>query len=992
MQKKLKARACFIVLNAKFAPVIFSLFCAFHSQAQISQKAFENPPQNAQPWVYWMWVNGNVSKESVTKDLEAMHKVGIGGALALDVDQQTPQGNVKYMDKNWLDIFGKTVAEAKRLGMEISTNNGPGYWGSGGKWVKPEMGMQWVVSSETYLKGGKPWKGKLPLPSNRAEYKDIAVIAVGVIDTNVNKRFFIPDFPLKSLQFPGNAGTVNYAGSKMTLKALQWPGFPRYLQYRGTQSAPPDAEAPAAAIIPRNKVMDITRYMTADGTLTWDAPAGEWTVIRFGHQFTGSSIGPVIDDVLGPETDKLSKEATRYHFNEMVKKLNEQVGPQRKGTLVSTHIDSWEGGGQNWTPGMDKVFKQKRGYDIVPYLPVLTGRIIGSLQETERFLYDLRTTVSELFVENYAQEFQKLAKEAGLQLSFESYTGIGNDMNAANYVDVPMAEYWIPVGWSPNFNATKKSMASAAHLNGHEVVAAEALTASDSEKWLYHPAKFKYLVDEAFCDGINRMVFHRYSAQYFNVQGPGIQMGPWGTHYERTNTWWDFSKPWNDYVARCQYLLRQGIFRADVLDLLSEEPLSRFQKINLSGYDYDVLGSDAFKKLTVSRDGLHIPNRPAYKLLLLSHNGTMSVEMLRKIRDLVKDGAAILGNPPKATPGLLNYKEENAELKKLVDELWTEADHLKEHPVGKGMVFRDMTTEETLLRLGVAKDFDANQPLKYIHRTDGDKEVYFVANTTSRSFTARCTFRVAGKQAQIWDAETGKAYTIHPEKSSVKGASSFTIPFDGSKSYFVVFGSSTNKSLPALPLAQQFIHPVEITGGWTLSFPKGWGAPDKIEWPKLSSWSENKNEGVRYFSGTARYHKTIVIDKNNRIKGAPLMLDLGRVEVMARVILNGKDLGIAWRPPFLFDITTAAKEGKNNLEIDVVNLWPNRLIGDDKLPDDSHFKNGVMQTWPDWLLNNKQRPTPRKAFTTRRLWKAEDELLPSGLLGPVRVGYYTLSY
>lgn len=966
--------------------ILFLCVCASHAvQAQISQKAFENPPQNAQPWVYWMWINGNISKESVTKDLEAMHKVGIGGALALDVDQQTPQGNVKHMDKNWLDIFNSTITEAKRLGMEISTNNGPGYWGSGGKWMKPEMGMQWVVSSETYITGGKPWKGKLAPPSSREDYKDIAVIAIGVIDTNISKRFFIPDFPLKSLQFPGNAGTVNYAGSKMTLKALQWPGFPRYLQYRGTQSAALDAEAPATAIIRRNKVIDITQNMAADGTLTWNVPKGDWTIIRFGHQFTGSSIGPVIADVLGPETDKLSKEATRYHFNEMVKRLNDNVGTPRKGTLVSTHIDSWEGGGQNWTPGMQKDFKERRGYDIIPYLPVLTGRIIGSLQETERFMYDLRTTVSELFVENYAQEFQKLAKQEGLQLSFESYTTIGNDMNVANFVDVPMAEFWIPVGWSPNFNATKKSMASAAHLNGRAVVAAEALTASDSEKWLYHPAKFKYLVDEAFCDGINRMVFHRYSAQYFSEQGPGMQMGPWGTHYERTNTWWDFSKPWNEYVARCQYMLRQGTFRADVLDLLPEEPLYRFQKINLTGYDYDVLGSDAFKKLTVGRDGLRMPNRPAYKLLLLSHNGTMSLEILRKISNLVKDGAAILGNPPKSTPGLSNYQKENAELKKLVDELWTEADHLKEHPVGKGLVFRDMTTEEALLRMGLRKDFEADQPLKYIHHTDSDTESYFVANTTSRSFTAHCTFRVSGKAAELWDPETGKSYAIHPEKSSVKGASSFIIPFGSSKSSFVIFRSVENKNLPAFPVNLRVINPVEIKGSWMVNFPKGWGAPDQIELPKLTSWTEHKNEGVQHFSGTARYQKTIIIDNKMVVKGAPLMLDLGDVEIMARVILNGKDIGIAWRPPFLFDITHAAKAGKNDLQIEVVNLWPNRLIGDDKFPDDSNFKNGVMQTWPDWLLNNTARPTKRKAFTTRRLWKAGDELIPSGLLGPVSI-------
>lgn len=955
------------------------------ANAQITPKAFTNPPQNAQPWVYWMWINGNISKESVTKDLEAMNKVGIGGALALDVDQWTPQGSVKHMDSNWQEIFKHTVLEAKRLGMEVSTNNGPGYWGSGGTWVKPEMGMQWVVSSETYVKGGKNWKGKLTKPGKGSDYCDIAVIAVGVIDTVPEKRFNIPDFPLKSVQFPGNAGDVNYSCAPMTYKALQWPGFPRYLQYRGTQSAPLDAIAPEAAIIPTNKVINITDKMSADGTLTWEVPNGEWTIIRFGHQFTGSSIGPVIKDVEGPETDKLSKEATRFHFNEMVKRLNDKIGPEREGALVSTHIDSWEGGGQNWTSGFETEFMKRRGYDILPYLPILTGRVLGNLQETERFMFDLRTTISELFVENYVQEFQKLANKEGLKVSFESYTTMANDMNAANFVDVPMAEFWIPIGWNPKFSPTKKSMSSAAHLNNHPVVAAEALTASDSEKWLYHPAKMKHMVDKAFCDGINRMIFHRYSAQFFDQQGPGMQMGPWGTHYERTNTWWYFSNPWHLYVTRCQYMLRQGTFRADILNLIPEEPLYRFKEINIEGYDYDVLGSDAFKRLTADRKGLHMPNRPPYKLLLLSHNGTMSVESLQKIRDLVYAGAAILGNRPIATPGLANYKEQDVKLKLLIDELWGETSIKPESEriVGRGRVFSGVHIEYVLQHMGLPRDFETEYPLNYIHRTDGETESYFVANTSDSSFISCCSFRISGKKAELWDAETGNRYSLAPVESQEKGTTSFDIPFGKYKSWFVIFRPvGGSEVLKPLPLLHSIENGVKIEGEWTIRFPQGWGAPEEIIIPELISWSDHKEEGVKHFSGTARYIKEFQIKKTMLKPG--LTLDLGSVEIMARVVLNGKDLGIGWRAPFKFDISDAAKSGKNKLEIEVVNLWPNRLIGDDKIPDDSNLNNsGTIDKWPDWLLSGQKRPSQRKAFTTRRLWKANDKLLPSGLLGPV---------
>ncbi|MCD7938314.1 MAG: hypothetical protein LUG98_15765 [Tannerellaceae bacterium] len=958
---------------------------------------FISPPFQARPWVYWMWINGNVNKESVTKDLEAMDLAGIGGAMVLDVDQWTPQGKLKHMSPDWIEVFSHTVKEAGRRNMEISTNNGPGYWGSGGSWVTPELGMQWVVSSETYVKGGISWKGELPNPGKGTDYKDIAVIAVGVIDTIPSKRFNIPDFAMKSLQFPGNQGEVNYACAPMTLKAIGWPGHPRYLAYRGTQSGSLYTVAPVETVIPHQKVIVLTDKMEPDGTLSWDIPEGEWTIIRFGHQFTGSCIGPVIPEVMGPETDKLSKEATRFHFNQMVKHLKEKIGPDGTNSFKSIHIDSWEGGGQNWTAGMEQEFHKRRGYDPIPYLPVLTGRILGSLQETERFLYDLRVTVSELFVENYVREMQKLANEEGLSLSFESYTTIGDDLNAANFVDVPMAEFWVPIGWSPGFFSTVKSMASAAHLNNRPIVAAEALTAAESEKWLYHPAKLKYLIDEAFCGGINRMIFHRYSAQFFEVQGPGMQMGPWGQHYERTNTWWNFSTSWHQYITRCQHMLRQGVFQADILYVMPEEPMYRFREVIFQGYDYDVLGSDSFRHLSADEQGIHYPGRPSYKLMVLCPFETMSLERLRKIYQLVHEGAVILGERPKATPGLYRYKEEAEEFRQLTQALWGQehTDRLQVNHIGKGTVFAGIPAEEALLRINIKKDFDSDRFLKYIHRRlDDGTDIYFVANTTDTPFQASCTFRNKNRFAEIWDPETGERYSLSSRDNGVKETNMFLIPFSEYKSWFIIFppgqqypeSDYPGSSLPPLPVHQVMknIRPVE--GEWSLHFPKGWGAPANIKLPELISWSEHPHEDIRHFSGTATYRKEISLTPDDLNQQYPLYLDLGEVEIMARLIVNGKDAGIAWRSPYRFNITDKVHIGKNSIEIEVVNLWPNRLIGDDKYPDDSNFNtHGFIEKWPDWLLKGKKRPSGRKAFTTRRLWTAEDELLPSGLLGPVHI-------
>ena len=975
------------------------------------QQGFLHPPASARPWVYWTWLSSNVTREGITADLEAMQRVGIGGALILDVDQGTPAGTIKFFDAKWQEMFKYTVAEAKRLGLEINMNNGAGYYGSGGSWVPPEMGMQWVFQSETPIAGGATWSGVLPKPVDRADYRDIAVLAIAEPPLAAKDRY----------QFPG-----------LTMKALRWKSW---VAYTGTQSAPLDAKAPAHAIIPLNRVIDLTAQMDATGKLTWTAPPGKWTVLRIGHAYNGSRIGPTPQGQGGPETDKLSKAATALHFNTFVKHLNNLVGPDGKVALVGTHIDSWEGGGQNWTADMREEFKKRRGYDLLPYLPVLAGRVIGDLQISERFLWDLRKTVSELMVENYVEEFQMLAHENGLRFTFESYTTTGNDLDAANFADEPMAEFWTPTGQGQDFYPTAKSMSSAAHLNGHKVVGAEAFTSFRTERWLWHPAMLKRLGDDAFTRGVNRFVFHRYAAQPYLKPKPGLQMGPWGLHYERTNTWWEWSKPWHTYLARCQYLLRQGEPVADVLNLQSEEPLLRFQDIPLTGFDYDACGPDTFQRVTTRNTELTLPTGRHYRLLTLSHTGTMTVPLLAKIRDLVRDGAAILGEPPRATPGLTNYPQADADLKILADELWGSGAPVTERTVGRGKVFRGISAEHALSLLVVAPDFSAERTLSWIHRTDGEREIYFVANPSDETAMVNCTFRVAGKIPELWDAENGRIVSLPAYSTAVAGLTRLSIPLRPNGSMFVVFKPAAHSAPPAIesvsldrqPLfangvalsaapvinfADSEINeagsyliatrdgktrkievpplplPVQVDGPWQLHFPGGWGAPPGvIDLPTLISWNNVWSDArIMDFSGTAVYTKNLVIPAALLGANQRLTLDLGRVEVMAKVTLNGKDLGILWKAPYSVDITSAAKAGDNALEIAVVNLWPNRLIGDENLPEDSDRKaDGTLNSWPAWLLEGKPSPTGRFTFSSWRLWKKDDLLVDSGLIGPVKL-------
>lgn len=947
--------------------------------AQVTYESFVNPPEKSQPWTYWMWVNGNATKEGVQKDLEAMDRVGINGAIVLDVDQKSPNGNTLFGNEKWQEVFNHTAQTAERLGMSIGVNNGPGYFGSGGKWVNPEMALQWVVSSETYIKGGKNCRIKLKSPGTGPDYKDIAVIAINRIDTTDATRYTIDDLTMKLRQNPGNEGGRRYSAAPYTLNQLQAYSFPGYIGYRSVITGDLDKTAPDDKIIPLNGIVNVTKYMDSDGILSWTVPSGEWTIIRFGHQWSGSCIGPVVDEVRGPEIDRMNPKALKLHFDAIVKPLKEWANSK---SLSLIHTDSWEGGGLNWTPKFDSIFHKRCGYEIYPWLPVYTGRVVSSLEETERFMYDLRETVNKLFLKNYMCEFNRLLREEGLKLSAECYTTPANDMDASDYVDVPMCEFWNK-DMGLGFTETMKSMSSSAQLNGRNIVAAEALTSLWEERWQMHPELMKSQVDEAFCSGVNRLVFHRYTQQNFDYPGPGEQMHKWGCKYERSNTWWDYSLPWHTYISRCQYLLQNGIVHSDILILQPEESGYLFPGLKLNGYDYTVLGPSKFYQLKADSNGMYLPNRPPYKLLVLPETKSMSLKMINKIKDLVNDGAIILGQRPLWVYGLNNYKERENELHEISDLLWGNNNE-NVRTVGKGKVISGMTIEDAMDFINVEKDFSSNSKLNYIHFRNSDKEFYFLANPLKESVNALCEFRVGYDRAQIWDPETGKKYKLDLNSKVGNGICSSNIYLGSEKSLFVVFGLPVDESLPEWK-EDKFTVVQEISGKWNVSFLDGLGAPENIEFTNLIPWNQHIINDIKYYSGKASYKKSIDLSSRT-MNSKRIMLDLGEVAVMAKVMVNGKDAGILWRHPFIIDISQLAKKGKNEIEVTVVNLWPNRLIGDEQFPDDIGYDtDGTMSKWPDWLINKKERTTERKVFSARKQWNSDDKLLPSGLIGPVRI-------
>ena len=744
----------FVVCLAGLGMALFAGVAASAETEELA-KGFVAPPDSARPWVYWFWLNGNITREGITADLEAMKRAGIGGVLIMEVDQGAPVGPVDFMGTQWRELFKHVAAEAQRLGLEVNMNDDAGWNGSGGPWITPELSMQKVVWSETPLEGPQKFTGKLAQPETVAGYyRDIEVLAVPT---------------------PGAYRIADIQG-----KACCQVGFP---------GAPSTESVPAEMVIGRGRAVDLTAQMGQDGTLSWDVPAGKWTILRFGHTSTGAQNAPAPATGRGLECDKLSKEGSAASFSGMMAKLIADVGPLAGKSLAATHIDSWENGAQNWTARMREEFRKRRGYDLLPFMPVMTGRVVESLEVSERFLWDLRQTVSELVVEYYAGNMRELASKKGLRLSIEAYGGPCDDAPYAGRADEPMAEFWIG-GMALQ---TCKEMASAAHTYGKPILGAEAFTAGDGERWREHPATIKALGDQAMCDGVNRFVFHRYAMQPWAspTRAPGMTMGPWGLHYERTETWWELSKPWHSYLARCHYLLRQGLFVADSCYLNPEAAPQGYQGHDRHGYDFDNCSAEVLLTRMAVKDGrLVLPDGMSYRVLALPNAGAMTPPVLRKIKEFVAAGAKVVGPPPARSPSLTGYPECDQEVKRLADELWA-----------NGKIEAKMTPEQALAAMGVPPDFTSDGSLRYIHRQTGDADLYFVSNPRQGTVKAVAAFRVSGLRPELWQPETGR---IKPAAafSERDGVTRVALSLEPSGSVFVVFRKGAAAADPVVAMAR----------------------------------------------------------------------------------------------------------------------------------------------------------------------------------------------
>ncbi|MBI5388002.1 MAG: hypothetical protein HZA90_25340 [Verrucomicrobia bacterium] len=654
----------------------------FLSQASAADVAadletgFLRPPDSARPWVYYFIMDGNLSREGITADFEALQRAGLGGMIIMEVDAGIPRGPVKFMSAEWRQAFKHAVAEAERLGLQITLNAGPGWTGSGGPWVKPEQSMQHVVASAVEVVGPTNFNATLSRPSPRPPYFGNAGLPQAML--KAKDEFYVD---VAVLAVPKTSETQRIADIDEKALYLRHP----YSSRPGTKPflpAPANYPAlPADAVISADRVIDLTGKLSADGRLTWSVPAGDWTILRFGRTSTGANTRPAPAPGLGLECDKFDQAALDAHFDAFVGALLREIGPRRPSPdrgWNMLHIDSWEMGAQNWTAAFRDEFRRRRGYDPVRYLPAVTGRVVESLEVSERFLWDLRQTAQELTIENHAQHLKELGRRHGFGLSIEPYDmNPCSDMSLGGVADVPMCEFWL-YGFNSTFSVLEA--ASIAHTGGRPIVAAESFTSTDAERWQAHPASMKALGDWAFSAGVNRIVFHRSQHQPQLDRRPGMTMGPYGVHWERTQTWWDLVPAYHAYLARCQFLLRQGLPVADVCYLVAEGAPHVFRPPTSAtrghpperlGYNFDGIAPETLlARMTVQEGKLVLPHGLSYRALVLPERDTMTPTLLRKVKELVQAGATVIGPRPLKSPSLSRYPQCDEEVKKLADELW----------------------------------------------------------------------------------------------------------------------------------------------------------------------------------------------------------------------------------------------------------------------------------------------------------------------------------
>jgi hypothetical protein len=1181
---------------------------------------FDHPPASAKPSTWWHWMNGMVTKEGITRDLEWMQETGLGGVIVYEVGRLRLAGQAVHRSDYWQEMMRHAIAESARLGLQFGMNNCSGWSAAGGPWVDPDESMKKTVFSRALVSGPLknppapaappaekilPFGGQQIINSRRDQdlqshgfertdyepyYEDVAIFAypapAGTLqpmrelrptiepaavgeantlwdddhgtgidltqartadgkDTEIFLQFPQP-ITVRSLSLVGSehaprfmtvelsaaladgsfemVRTFNIPPTGGHLRTFQGVSFApvtadrfrlrflntgdagsfglRELEFSGearieswptkagfargdgeiNHANPPVVAEPSQAV-PMDQVINLTDKLRPDGTLDWEVPAGEWILLRIGSTAIGKMNHPSSVGGLGLEGDKMNAGVVeRFLRNGVMQMMIDLAGEHAGKTFKKVEIDSWEVGAQNWTGDMLAQFQKHRGYDPLPYLPALSGQVVGSADISERFLRDFRQTCADLFAEGLFKGFREFLNPHGIGVACEAYGNANyNNQQVGAYLDHVMTEFWTG-GWRTGTDyRLAKSMASIANTYGLNRLGAEAFTSRpDEAMWRQHPRLMKGLGDWAFTSGVNYFVFHTSTHQPWIDAAPGAVMGRNGINFSRHTTWADQAKSWVDYITRSQAMLQSGRYVADVLIFVGEDaPVDiRIAEAPPTGYGYDACDPIILlEHASVENGEIVLKSGMRYQVLVLANDSRMSVTMAEKIRELVRDGATVLARQkPDRTPGLENYPASEQQLKAIIDDLFGDLDGkaVTERSFGKGRILLGPSLAQALSKLQIEPAWrvdaaPASDILTGIHRTTGKDEFFFLASEHPQAHRQEVSFRIANGAPEIWNPyhqTRQRATNVRHEN----GRTIVTLDFEPDDGFFVVFPEkpTTQDVVRQAPLQTMTIHsawyghpddatkraditeklrgevsnntlqievnsrlagrdpapgvrkfaeveytigdkaaqitrvpentPLLITpppaepavlqnlaGPWTVAFQEKRGAPAEVEMTELVDLKDHPDDNIKFFSGTANYRSTFDFSPTAAKANARIFLDLGEVEVIAEVKLNGKDLGTLWKYPYRVDITDALRDGENKLEVRVTNLWPNRLIGDERqFPVTNNYFWAQGGKWPDWIDNPaKPNPTGRITFVAWPYWKAEDDLLPSGLIGPV---------
>lgn len=921
-------------------------------------KLFREPPSDYGIRCWWWWLNGNVSKQSITRDLEAMKDKGFSGACIFDAGGQDQRGNGPvpegplFGSPAWRELFRHAVKEAKRLGLVLSLNIQSG-WNLGAPDVQPQEAAKRLTWSEMIVTG----KGvhTLPLPpATHGFYRDIAVLAYPLGDTAGIK-------PVQNLRFKAAFDEVGGSATDT-----------RFLLEEDTT----DNKRVHTA---HSNVINISRYMDSTGRLSWKTPPGKWVVLRLGYTLNGADISTSSGKWQGLVIDHMSRQHFTRYWDTHVKPLLESIGTDAGTTLRYLQTDSWELGGTNWTEDFQREFRNRRGYDLLPFLPVIAGRIVDSRDASNRFLADLRKTISDCIADNHYKVFQEKAAAYGMGIQPESggpHAGPFDALKNLGHSEIMMGEFWSPSPHrpKPENRFFVKQAASAAHIYHRRLIGAEAFTTIgrhwDDIVWEHMKPSF----DHEVCAGLNLTLLHTFTNSPPEMGVPGQEYFA-GTHLNPNITWWKYADAFFRYMARVQYMMQQGIFKADVLYYYGDHVpnIVRLKEDDpagaLPGYDYDVINEEKLLELRAKYGRVDLPPAGSYSVLVLPAHGVMSLAALRKVYQLVMEGATVIGPRTKRIVSLEQEAVAQKELQQLTTALWgtdTTMAPQGSRQVGKGRIAWGYTAAAWLASQGKAADchFDAPDTLSfgYIHHRLNGQDYYFISSRQKQSCTAQVTFRISGYRPELWDPVTGNTRRA-VAFTQANGVTSIPISLAPYGSLFVIFREPipTRMQGTATTNFPEF-HPADtLQGPWQVSFDERWGGPASVVFPSLTSWTERTEEGIRNYSGSAVYRKEFTVNNDLLSAHKQLYLNLGAVKDVgiAAVTINGRKLGVLWAPPYRIAITDAMRAGSNVLEVEVINSWRNRLVGDRDKPAEKRFT--------------------KTNITIRREWT----LLESGLLGPV---------